>query len=136
MVSKSKGEIKQPENKNILIAEDDLYLSKAMSSFLAEDGLCIDIANNGIEAIDFISRKQYRLILLDLNMPFKTGFDVLKELQKNADRPPTLVFSNFNMPAAKEKALSLGAREYFVKHMVDIADLRTIVRVYMKGDIK
>jgi len=126
---------KEAEPKKILIAEDDPFLRKAMGSFLADEGLEIDIAQDGQEAINLIGKNKYRLILLDLNMPFKTGFDVLKELETKKDTPPILVFSNFDQTEAKEKALAHGAREYFVKHKVDVDDLRMSVRAYLKGDI-
>lgn len=127
---------KKPELKKILIAEDDPFLRKAMGSFLEEEGLIIDIVQNGQEAMDFIDQNPYRLILLDLNMPFKTGFDVLKHLESKRNAPPILVFSNFDQQEAKDKALAHGAREYFVKHKVDVDDLRMTVRAYLKGGIK
>lgn len=125
----------EPKNRKILIAEDDPYLRKALGSFLEDEGLDINFAQDGQEAIDLIGSNDYRLILLDLNMPFKSGFDVLKELEAKKKVPPVLVFSNLDQSEAKDKALSLGAREYFVKHKVDIDDLRTTVRAYLKGGI-
>ncbi len=126
----------EPENRKILIAEDDPYLRKALGSFMEDEGLEVDFAKDGREAIDLINSNVYRLILLDLNMPFKTGFDVLRELETKKSAPLVLVFSNFDQQESKDKALSLGAREYFVKHKVDIDDLRTTVRAYLKGQIK
>ncbi|MBN1258332.1 response regulator [Candidatus Peregrinibacteria bacterium] len=120
----------------VLIAEDNLYLSKAMRSFLADEGLDIDVANDGNQASALINKNEYRLIFLDLNMPFKSGFDILAELKAKKDPPPVLVFSNFDQPESKELALSLGAREYFVKHKVDLDDLRNIIKIYLKGKIK
>jgi DNA-binding response OmpR family regulator len=123
------------KNRRILIAEDDPYLLKAMKSFMEDEGLKIDVADDGRKAIKLINKNAYRLIFLDLNMPFKNGFDVLRELQKKRNSPPALVFSNFDEPESKELALSLGAREYFVKYKVDLGDLRGIVKTYLKGKI-
>lgn len=119
----------------ILIAEDDPFLRKALGNFMEDEELEIDFAQDGREAIKLINNNQYRLILLDINMPFKTGFDVLKELKNKKKVPPVLVFSNFDQKESKEEALSLGAREYFVKHEVDIDELRMTVRVYLRGEI-
>lgn len=119
----------------ILIAEDDPFLRKALGNFMEDEELEIDFAQDGREAIKLINNNQYRLILLDINMPFKTGFDVLKELKNKKKVPPVLVFSNFDQKESKEEALSLGAREYFVKHKVDIDELRMTVRVYLRGGI-
>jgi DNA-binding response OmpR family regulator len=124
------------EKKKILIAEDDPFLRKALGSFMEEEGLEIIFAQNGQEAIDLLRKNHYRLILLDINMPLKNGFDVLREISKLTDPPPTLVFSNFDSPESKDEALALGAKEYFVKHKVDIDDLRMVVRTYLVGGIE
>ncbi len=118
----------------ILIAEDDPFLSRAMGSFLEDENLSIDIAKDGQETIDLIKKDDYRLILLDLNMPHKNGFDVLREVNPLKNIPPILVFSSLDQTDSKEQALALGAREYFVKHDVDIDELRTIVKTYLKGE--
>lgn len=124
------------QKKRILIAEDDPFLRKALGSFMEEEGLEIHFAQNGQEAIDLLHKNHYRLILLDINMPLKNGFDVLREINTLKDSPPTLVFSNFDQPESKDEALALGAREYFVKHKVDIDDLRMAVRTYLVGGIE
>ena len=126
---------KKSKDNKILIAEDDPYLNKALKNFLEDEGLNIDMASNGLEAIELIDKNKYRLILLDLNMPFKTGFDVLKHLETKRSTPPVLVFSNFDQQESKDKAISLGAREYFVKYKVDLGDLRGIISTYLKGGI-
>ena len=126
-----------PEEKaRILIAEDDPYLSRAMGSFLEDENLIIDIAKDGQEAIDLIKGNKYSLILLDLNMPNKNGFDVLREVNPIKDVPPILVFSSMAQEDSKQQAMALGAREYFVKHKVDIGELQTIVWAYLKGKIQ
>jgi len=125
----------------ILIAEDDYALNRIMTSFMEDESfkgkkLYVDRAENGEEAIEFINKNKYRLVLLDINMPRKTGLEVLEELQSKADVPPILIFSNIDDEKIKEKALSLGAREYFLKEAVDIAGLRKIVKIYLEGEIK
>ncbi len=123
------------EKKKILIAEDDPFLRKAMGNFMEEEWLEITFAQDGQEAIDLLRKNHYRLVLLDINMPIKNGFDVLREISKLTDPPPTLVFSNIESPESKEEALALGAREYFVKYKVDIDSLRMAVRTYLVGEI-
>jgi DNA-binding response OmpR family regulator len=122
--------------KKILIAEDDVFLRNALGRFMQEEGLAIAFAKNGQEAIDLISKRHYRLILLDINMPLKNGFDVLRVASRLKYPPPILMFSNFEDPQFKDEALALGAREYFVKYKVDVDDLRMVVRSYLKGNIQ
>lgn len=120
----------------ILIAEDDPFLRKALGSFIEEEGVHIDYAKDGKEAIRLINKEEYRLIMLDINMPYKSGFDVLRKLQDKKDIPPVFIFSNFDTKESKDEAMSLGVSEYFVKHKVGINDLRMMVKLYLKGNIK
>jgi len=124
------------EENRILIAEDDPYLRKALGSFMEDENVLVDIAEDGREAIRLIHENDYRLVLLDINMPFKNGFDVLREINQLKRPPPTLMFSNFDSQESKEEAIALGAKEYFVKQKVDIDELRTIVRAYLKGKVQ
>lgn len=115
----------------ILIAEDDYFLRKCLASFLGEEAAHLDTAENGEVAIEKISNNEYQLILLDINMPKKNGFDVLREMEKMNIKTPALVFSAFSEEESKEMALSLGAKEYFVKNDLDVAHLRGIVHTYL-----
>lgn len=124
-----------PHRPRILIAEDDPFLIKIMKRFMEDEMLEVDTACDGQEAIDLLHKKKYRLALLDINMPLKNGFDVLREISTLAVPPPAIVFSNFDQPESKDEALALGAKDYFVKQKVDIDDLRKIVRTYIKGGV-
>lgn len=115
----------------ILIAEDDYFLRKCLTNFLKEEAARLDSAEDGAQAIRKIHKNEYQLILLDINMPKKNGFDVLREIDRMNLKTPTLVFSAFSEDASKELALSLGAKEYFVKNDLDVANLRQIVRTYL-----
>lgn len=119
----------------ILIAEDDPFLIEIMKRFMEDEMLEVDSASNGQEAIDLLHKKQYRLALLDINMPLKNGFDVLREISTLVNPPPAIMFSNFDQPESKDEALALGAKGYFVKHQIDLDDLRRIVRTYIKGGV-
>ena len=123
-----------PIRPRILIAEDDPFLIKILKQFMEDEMLEVDMARNGQEAIDLLQKKKYNLALLDVNMPLKNGFDVLREISTLKDPPPAIMFSNFDRPESKDEALALGAKDYFVKHKMDIDDLRRVVRTYIKED--
>jgi DNA-binding response OmpR family regulator len=124
-----------PIRPRILIAEDDTYLVKILKRFMEDEMLAVDTASNGQEAIELLHKQKYRLALLDINMPLKNGFDVLREINALKEPPPAIMFSNFDQPESKDEAIALGAKDYFVKEKVDIDDLRRVVRTYIKGDI-
>ncbi len=121
------------ENTNkILVAEDDPFLIKVLGTVLQDEGYQVDKANNGDEAINMIKKNSYKLVLLDMIMPKKTGFEVLEEVQKQNIKTPILVFSNLSQKTDKEEALGLGAKDYFVKSDMSVDDIAKIVNEYIK----
>ena len=72
------------EQKKVLIVEDEEFLSRAIKSKVKEAGHESMVANNGQECLDIIEKGEFKpdIILLDLILPKKNGFDVLEELNK------------------------------------------------------
>ena len=79
----------------ILIVEDDHFFQKFYSIKFKEASFEVEIAGNGDEALGILKSYKPDVILLDIIMPKKDGFEVLKELQKNNElkKIPVLVFS-------------------------------------------
>jgi DNA-binding response OmpR family regulator len=111
------------KQRSVLIAEDDPVLSKVASEALKRQGFLVDNAMNGEEALGLIRKKEYGIILLDLIMPDKTGFDVLHELQLLGNVTPVIVFSNLFEESIKKEALDLGAKDFIVKSDISIEEL-------------
>ncbi len=110
----------------ILLAEDDKFLSIALGDKLAREGFFVIKALNGAEALAKIRLEKPDLILLDIIMPQKSGFEVLAEmkldpLMKNI---PVIVLSNLGQESDIKKAKALGARDYLVKSDVE---MKTVV---------
>ena len=80
---------------NILIADDEDLIRNSLSRFIARRGHTVHTAVNGVEALDVLKAKPIDLIILDLLMPEKNGFDVLKEMSKFL---PVIVISAFSGP--------------------------------------
>jgi len=115
----------------ILITEDDPFLVKIMSNRLREEGFTVDTANDGDEALEKIRDCDYALMMLDLIMPNKTGFEVLQALKDLKCRMPVLVFSNLSQEDDKEEVLALGAKGYYVKSDIAIDELVKVVRGFV-----
>ena len=109
-------------NQKILLAEDDKFLSTAMSDKLTREGFTVLHAVNGLEAVSVAKADHPDLILLDIIMPQKTGFEVLSELRlDSATRDiPVIVLSNLGQEADIKKARDLGAIDYLVKSDVEM----------------
>ncbi|HMB65358.1 MAG TPA: response regulator [Patescibacteria group bacterium] len=105
------------KKQKILIAEDDKFISRAYGNGLQQAGFEVLIATDGVKAKEMIKKKKPDLILLDLIMPEKDGFDVLKEIKKDSKlkKIPVLILSNLGQDPDIEKGKELGAVDYLVK---------------------
>lgn len=79
----------------ILIADDEELIRSSLTRFIQRRGHEVYSANNGVEALEILNQKNVELVILDLLMPEKNGFDVLKEMPKFL---PVIVISAFSGP--------------------------------------
>jgi len=119
---------------NILLAEDDQFFQNFYSRKLAEKGFVVEIAKDGVYELTKMQEKRPDIVLLDLIMPNKDGFDVLSEVSKNdiLKGIPILVFSTLGQNADIEKAKSLGATDYVNKTFFDFDNLHTKILSVVK----
>ncbi|MBU0727877.1 response regulator [Patescibacteria group bacterium] len=118
----------------VLVVEDDPFLMKVAGLTLEDKGYHVERAVTGKEAIVAIKKNGYKLVLLDLIMPEMDGFEVLHELKKQKNKVPIVVFSNLSQEEDKKEALSLGAKDYFVKSDITLDELADIVQKYTKNN--
>lgn len=109
----------------ILIIEDDTFFQNFYQTKLEEKGFQIYIASNGNEGLSKIYSLKPDLIILDLIMPEKDGFEVLQVLSQNTDfkKIPVLVFSTLGQESDVQKAKQLGASDYVNKSFLDLDKL-------------
>jgi len=101
--------------KHVLIVEDERPLAHALELKLQREGFETMIATNGQECLDATSSGEFDIILLDLMMPLMDGFQVLEQLGKRSVMPAVFVLSNLSQHEDEVRALSLGARKFFIK---------------------
>ena len=112
--------------KKILLAEDDFFLAKILKTKLEKEGHEVTSAVNGAECIDFLSKNnKYDLLLLDLIMPVKDGFQVLSYIHSEPKLKtlPIVVASNLSQTEDIDQAIKLGAKDYYVKSEISINDI-------------
>jgi DNA-binding response OmpR family regulator len=121
------------DNKKILIVEDDTVLANALSLSLQGKGYQIEVATDGVEAERMIKSVRPDLILLDLLLPIKNGFEVLKNLREDAELKdtPVVILTNFEQETSIEEGMKMGAKDYIVKANIDIKDVPEIVKKYI-----
>lgn len=105
----------------ILLAEDDLFFQNFYSRKLVEAGFQVEVAGDGNEAIQKLMASKPDLMLLDLIMPNKDGFEVLIERSKHESLKaiPVIIFSTLGQTTDVEKAKKLGATDYVNKTFFD-----------------
>ena len=105
----------------ILVVEDDSFFRNYFTTKLTENGFQVESAVDGEEALVKINAGKPDLILLDIIMPKKDGFEVLKSLTVDnlINTLPVIVFSTLGQEDDVKKALSLGARDYINKSLFD-----------------
>jgi len=109
----------------VLVAEDDKFLIKAYSAKLIKSGFETILAANGEEAIERTMSEKPDVILLDLVMPKKDGFEVLYELKNNdqTKKIPVIILSNLGQEEDIKRGKELGAKDYLVKSNIAIQDV-------------
>lgn len=99
----------------ILIVDDSLFIQNILSKILKELDHTPFTAKDGDEGLSMIENEEFDVILLDLLMPGKTGFDVLKILQEKNNQIPVIIISADIQKSSKEKSYELGARFFLNK---------------------
>jgi len=123
-------EMRSKMNGKILIAEPDQYIGRAVREALLEDRFDVVMARDGDEAVKMIYSEKPDLVLLDLMLPGKNGFEVLEEIQMDEaiSQMPVLIYSNLSQESDIEKARSLGASDYLVKTDISMKEVVEKVR--------
>ncbi|MEI8096528.1 MAG: response regulator [Candidatus Moraniibacteriota bacterium] len=104
--------------KYVLVVEDDPFYSKIYKTKLAKENLNAQLASNGDVALKIIKESGLPvLILLDLVMPGKDGFETLKDLKADVTMKdvPVIVLSNLSQEEDIKRVMDMGASEYLIK---------------------
>ncbi|WP_224372239.1 response regulator [Hyalangium versicolor] len=126
------------EGRRILVVEDDVRNVFALSSVLEPRGAKVEIARNGKEALDALTRsltqqaKAVDLVLMDIMMPEMDGLTAMREIRKRAEwkKLPIIALTAKAMKDDQEKCIEAGANDYIAKPL-DVEKLLSLVRVWM-----
>lgn len=114
----------KPESQKILLVDDDAAIRQILLRLLAEEGFCVHTAANGVEAVQLNKTVQFDLILLDLTMPMKSGWEVFEEIStKNPSLPFIVITGRANQLFP---ALASGVGALLEKPLDFVQLLRTI----------
>ena len=115
----------------VLLIEDDSAMARSIELMLRSEGLNVYTTDLGEEGIDLGKLYDYDIIVLDLQLPDMSGFEVLKALRVAKVQTPVLILSGNAIVEAKVKALGFGADDYMTKpfHKDElVARIQAVVR--------
>jgi len=117
----------------LLLAEDEISLSKALTAILSKNNFSVDAVYDGMDAVDYLMKGDYDCAILDVMMPKLNGFEVLKHIRKNGITIPVMMLTAKSQTDDKVEGLDLGANDYLTKPFESkelLARLRAITRTY------
>jgi len=108
------------DKKTLLILDDEPSILESLAPFFEDEGYTVFTAENGELGLDLFFKEEIAVVLTDLRMPVKNGFDVMEAIQ--AVRPDTqiLVVSGADEKQDVIKALRMGAKDYITKPVMDL----------------
>ena len=121
--------------KKILIVEDDKFVSELYIHQFLKHGFLAKVAVDGEEALEFIKKDKYDVVLLDIMIPKYDGVEVLKRLKDDPDTKNiyVIILSNLGQDELIKQALQLGAKAYIIKSLYTpdqvVAEVRSILGV-------
>jgi len=117
----------------ILLVEDDQFLSNLLKVRLQRENMEVILAQDGEEALKRLADSRPALILLDLILPKKSGFEVLEKISTDPQLKdmPVIIISNLGQTSDIQRGKELGAVEYFVKAKISIDDLILKIKEFL-----
>ncbi|HUX91471.1 MAG TPA: response regulator [Gallionellaceae bacterium] len=104
--------------KRVLVVDDNNINRKLMQLLVAELGGEFDLAENGVQAVDACSRREYDVILMDVNMPVMDGLEAtsrIRTLESSSRKTPIIALTANALPGDKEKFIAHGMDDYLSK---------------------
>lgn len=116
----------------ILLAEDEVSLSKALIRILEKNNYTAEAVYNGIDALQYLESGDYDAVILDVMMPGMDGLSVLRQLRARGSRVPVLILTARGEIEDKVEGLDSGANDYLTKPF-DTRELLARLRAMTRG---
>ena len=116
--------------KRILVVDDEKLIVKGIRFSLEQDGMEVDTAFDGEEALEYASKKEYDLILLDVMLPKLTGFEVCQQIREFSN-VPIIMLTAKSEDMDKILGLEYGADDYITKPF-NILEVKARIKAIMR----
>lgn len=120
--------------KKIILVEDDNNLATLIQKKLEKEGYGFILAPDGNNVLELARKERPDLILLDIDLPYKNGIEVLKELREDSElkESAVIIISNSGSPVDIHRVRQLGVKDYLIKVDFDLDELYRLVRSYLQ----
>jgi len=119
----------------ILLLEDDNLFNETLQDFLEEEGFSLDTALDPYSALEFTYERNYDLYLFDVNLPYESGFDLLKKLRQSGDVTPTIFLTSRDDKASLTQGFETGADDY-MKKPIDLDELLLRIQALLRRQVR
>jgi len=120
---------------HILLLEDDSLFNETLQDFLEEEGFSLDTALDPYSALEFAYERNYDLYLFDVNLPYESGFDLLKKLRQSGDVTPTIFLTSRDDKASLTQGFEMGADDY-MKKPIDLDELLLRIQALLRRQVR
>ncbi len=121
----------EPHGQPVLVVDDDRDYAQLLKKLLERQGFTVELAHDGDDALRKIGSKRYQLVILDKNLPKRSGLDVLQEMRSNRSlhRVPVIVLSgSAHAEETAHTAQILGAKKFLSKKLAPQSIVEEIVQ--------
>ncbi len=115
--------------------EDDPLFNETLEDFLEEEGYVVETAMDPYSALEMSYKNVFDLYLLDVNLPYENGFDLLQKLRQSGDTTPTIFLTSREDKASLAEGFEKGADDY-MKKPIDLDELLLRIQAVLRRQIR
>ncbi len=125
------------EGAKVLLAEDNATNQEVISKLLGEEGIIVDIVDNGKDAVEAVGKTTYAAVLMDMQMPEMDGYEATATIRKDAGfvRLPIIAMTAHAMRGDRERCLKAGMDDY-VSKPIDPDHLFAVLTRWIRHDVE
>ncbi len=113
----------EEKKKKILVCDDEQAINHALQLKLGHEGFDVSSALDGDECVNALNKDNFDLLLLDLVLPKKDGFEVLAEMENMKYKVPVVIVSNLGQEEDIARVKHFGVSDYLIKSNTSISDM-------------
>lgn len=118
----------QKTSATLLLIDDDDVVRESLAAYLEDSGFSVLQASNGLLGLQVFEQQQPDLVICDLRMPQVGGLELIRQVTERSPQTPVIVLSGAGVMNDAVEALRLGAADYLIKPLEDLAVLEHSVR--------